>query len=212
MDVSIETITALILQYRYWILIPLSLIEGPIVAFVAGTLASLGYFNPFALAGFFFVRDVLVDGACYALGYFGGQSRLAKAILRKIGVTDEHLGEVRMLWNKHPGKTMFFSKLSYGVAAGFIVVAGMVEMPLEKFFLYGAIIAVAHYCTLLFVGYFFGVTFGGTLGAIIERAPIVLAVAGVLWIGYYIFKKYMGTRLQKMEQQEELEEAEEKKG
>ena len=196
---SIEHITALILEYRYWILIPLSLIEGPIVAFIAGTLASLGYFNVFGLAAFFFIRDVVVDGTCYALGYFGGQTRLAKKMLSKIGVTDEHLDDVRALWNKHPGKTMFFSKLSYGVAAGFIVVAGMVEMPLQKFLMYGAIIAIAHYCTLLFVGFFFGATFGGTIGGIIERAPYVLAVAGLLWLGYYVFKRYMTRRLEKME-------------
>lgn len=201
-EMSVDHITALILEYRYLILLPLSLIEGPIVAFVAGTLASLGYFNPFALAAFFFVRDIAVDGACYALGYFGGQSSAAKRILRWLGVTDDHLDEVRTLWNKHPGKTMFFSKLSYGVAAGFIVVAGMVEMPLKKFLMYGAIIAVAHYCTLLVVGYFFGVTFGGTIGGIIERAPYVLAVAGVLWLGYYLFKRYMSKRLEEFEEQE----------
>jgi membrane protein DedA with SNARE-associated domain len=193
----------LIIEYRYWILIPLSFAEGPIVAFVAGTLASLGYFNPFVLAVFFFVRDVTVDSCCYFLGYFGVQTRLAKRVLHKFGVTDDHLEEVRALWNKNPGKTMFFSKLSYGVAAGFIVVAGMVEMPFQTFLFYGAMIAVAQYCTLLFVGYFFGVTFGGTIGGIIEKAPYVLALAGVLALAYYFFKRYMTGRLEKMERGEE---------
>ncbi|MDP2665084.1 MAG: hypothetical protein Q8P23_00320, partial [bacterium] len=71
---SVDFITELILQYRYWILIPLSLIEGPVVAFVAGTLASLGYFNMSFLAVLFFVRDVGLDGVYYAIGHFGGRT------------------------------------------------------------------------------------------------------------------------------------------
>lgn len=199
---GLEHVTELILAYRYWILLPLSFIEGPVVAFVAGTLASAGYFNLFALAAFFFVRDVLVDAACYALGYFGGRSRAMQKILTYLGVTESHMDEVRTLWNKHPGKTMFFSKLSYGVAAGFIVVAGMVKMPLGKFLKYGAVIAVAHYFTLLLIGFYFGATFGGTLGGFIEKAPIVLALAGVLAIAYYIFKRYMTKRLERFEKEE----------
>ena len=69
---SVDFITELILQYRYWILIPLSFIEGPVVAFVAGMLASMGYFNIYFLSALFFVRDVGLDGVYYAIGHFGG--------------------------------------------------------------------------------------------------------------------------------------------
>ena len=58
---SVDQISQLIIEYRYFILIPLSFIEGPIVAFAAGALASLGYFNVYALAIFFFVVDMLKD-------------------------------------------------------------------------------------------------------------------------------------------------------
>ena len=201
--VNIEHLTALILAYRYWILLPLSFLEGPIVAFVAGTLAAAGYFNPWALAVFFFARDIIVDGLMYALGRFGRQTRPARWFFAKVGVTEEHLEDVRKLWNEHPGKTMFFSKLSYGLAAGFIIVAGMVEMPLKKFFYYGALIAVAHYCTLLVVGYYFGATFGGTIAGFIEQAPYVLTALGVLWILYYLFKRFMTKRLKRMERGED---------
>ena len=58
---SPEHLTQLILDYRYWILIPISVIEGPVVAFVAGTLAALGYFNIWVLVLFFFARDMIMD-------------------------------------------------------------------------------------------------------------------------------------------------------
>src|SRR3989344_6373615 len=65
---SLEALLPLIIEYRYLILLPLSFIEGPIIAFIAGMLANLGYFNLYVLAVFFLARDVSVDLACYYLG------------------------------------------------------------------------------------------------------------------------------------------------
>jgi membrane protein DedA with SNARE-associated domain len=190
---------SIIIEYRYWILIPLSFAEGPIVAFFAGTLASLGYFNIYLLGIFFLARDLLVDLGCYYIGYFGGRTRWIKSLIARLGVTEEHLGEVRSLWHHHPGKTMFLSKLSYGVAAGFIVVAGLVRMPLKKFLTYGALIAVAHYGLLLVLGYFFGNTFGGTITGILEKIPYVIGGLSVIAVAYFLFRGYTSKKLARAE-------------
>ncbi len=190
-----------IIEYRYWILIPLSFVEGPIVAFFAGTLASLGYFNVYVLAAFFLVRDISVDLACYYLGLLGAHTRWIKKVIGKMGVTDAHLEEVRALWHNHPGKTMFISKLSYGVAAGFIVVAGLVKMDVRKFFTYGLAIATLHYGTLLLLGYFFGNTFGGSITGILENIPYVIAALSVIAIAYIFFKRYMNRKLAQAEEE-----------
>ena len=160
---NIQEIAQLIIQYRYWVLIPFAVIEGPIVAFIAGTLASLGYFSLTVLLVLFFARDMIMDGFWYCLGYFGWQTALAKRMLGKLKVQESHLDEVRKLWDAHPARTMFIGKLSYGIAAAFIVVAGMVRFSLRKFFSYGALVAVVQYFTLILAGYFFGNAFGGTL-------------------------------------------------
>jgi membrane protein DedA with SNARE-associated domain len=184
-----------IIEYRYWILIPLSLIEGPIVAFFAGTLASLGYFNIFLLAAFFLVRDIAVDLFCYYVGFAGARTRWITKVLRKLGVTDAHLKEARALWNNNPGKTLFISKLSYGVAAGFIVVAGLIKMDVMKFIAYGLAITVMHYGTLLVLGYFFGNAFGGSIAGILENIPYVVGGLSVLAIAYLFFRRSMSRQL-----------------
>lgn len=198
---SVESITQLILEYRYWILIPLSFIEGPIVAFVAGTLAAIGYFNMYFLAALFFVRDVGLDGVYYALGYFGGRTALAERMLAKIGITDDHLEKVRFLWAKRPGITMFIGKISYGIAAAFIVVAGMVKMPLGKFFGYGSLVAVVQYGTLLFLGYFLGASFGGSAARIINNAQYVIAFAAIAISAYYIISWRMRAKFLKKDEE-----------
>ena len=190
-----------IIEYRYLILIPLSFIEGPIVAFFAGTLAAAGYFNVWVLAVFFLARDIIVDLCCYLLGAVGGSTGWVRKLIRRMGVTDEHLEDVRKLWHTHPGKTMFLSKLSYGVAAGFIVVAGLVRMPRKKFLKYGSLIAVLHYGTLLFVGYFFGAAFGGTIVSILDKIPYMLLGLSLMAVLYYFFKRYMSKQLKRAERE-----------
>ena len=188
---SVDFITHLVLQYRYWILIPLSFIEGPVVAFVAGTLASLGYFNMYFLAALFFVRDVGLDGVYYAIGHFGARTAFVKRMFVKIGITEGHLEQVRIIWERKPFWTMFIGKLSYGIASAFIVVAGTVRMPLSKFFKYGIIVAILQYGTLLFAGYYLGASFGGSVTQILHNVQYVVAAIAVAISGYYIFSWYM---------------------
>jgi len=186
-----QEIAHLIIEYRYVILVPLAIVEGPIVAFVAGTAASLGYFNLYALMAVFFVRDMGMDAFYYYSGYFGWQSPLAKKMLGKINIEESQLDEVRLLWEKYPAKTMFVGKLSYGIAQAFIVVAGMVKMRLRKFFGYGALVAIAQYGTLLLLGYFFGNAFGGNTAVIVQNIQYVIAGIVVVISGYYALRWYM---------------------
>lgn len=194
-----SAVIQLIIEYRYWILIPLSFIEGPIVAFIAGTLASVGYFNVYALGVFFLVRDVSVDLGMYALGYYGAKTAFVQKMLHRFGVTDKEMEDIKVLWNKNAGKTMFFSKLSYGVAAAFIMVAGMVQMPLKKFVFYGFIVAVLHYGTLLFLGYYLGASVGGSVSRILENIQYVLGGAILVVTAYFLFKRYINTKMRKAE-------------
>lgn len=193
---SADFLTTLIIQYKYWILIPLTFIEGPIVAFVAGTMAAAGLFNIYALAILFFVRDMGLDGAYYAMGYYGGHTAFAQRMLTKIGITDDHLDSVREIWDRRPWITMFIGKLSYGIATAFIVVAGMIKMPLRLFFGYGFIVAILQYGVLLLAGYFLGTSFGGRAELIVRNVGYVAgAMAIVITLYYFITWKIRGTFL-----------------
>ena len=79
----------LLIHYRYWLLIPLSLIEGPVMVFVAGALSSLGYFNPYLAFVIFFLRDVILDSIFYVIGHSGGQTSFIKKLLVKMGVKED---------------------------------------------------------------------------------------------------------------------------
>ncbi|MEK7604457.1 MAG: hypothetical protein AAB442_01525 [Patescibacteria group bacterium] len=199
-----DFITELILQYRYWILIPLTFLEGPVIAFIAGTFASVGFFDLYALAILFFVRDVGLDGICYAIGYFGGRTTFSERMLTKIGITDDHLSNVRRLWEQRPFSTMFIGKLSYGIAAAFIVVAGMVRMPIRPFFFYGSVVAVLQYGTLLFAGYFLGSSLGGSMEKVIHNVQYVVLFTAIALSVYYLFGRRMREKF--LQKDKEIEE------
>ena len=118
-------------------------------------------------------------------------------MLKKIGVEREHLEGIRQLWERRAGTTMFFGKLSYGIASSFVVLAGTVHMPLKKFFGWGAIVAITQFWILLALGYFFGTTFSSGTTRLIEN--ILYAIGGITLLGslYYLVSFYVGKELKK---------------
>lgn len=191
---SFAAVTQLIIAYRYGILVPLSLIEGPITSFVAGTLASLGYFNIWILAAIFFARDIGMDAVYYAAGYFGWRNHSVENILAKIHVHEEQLDRVKELWERHPFRTIVIGKLSYGLAITFIMVVGMVKIPLYKFYKYSVWVTVFQFGILLSLGYFFGAALGENMAGTIERVQFIIGAAAAVIIFYVLFGRRMRER------------------
>lgn len=186
-----------LIEYRWWILIPLSVWESTVVAFVAGLLAAAGYFSVYLLWMYFFARDMIIDLGLYGLGQWVGHTGWTRSMLARLHITPERLDSVRAHWNMHPARTMFVGKFSYGVASTFIIVAGMVRMSLRKFLGYGALAAVAAYSLYLGSGYFFGAFLGGNIVTIIENVQYVVLGGSVLLIAYYWFARHMRSRMLK---------------
>ncbi len=184
-----------LIDYRWAILVPLSFGESWVVAFVAAMLATTGYFNIWALAGYFFVRDIVLDLGYYAVGHYSGRSKFVMRMLAKIHVTEASLNTVREAWERRPARTMFIGKLSYGLAQAFIIAAGTVGMSLRKFVGWGAVAAIVQYGTLLFLGYFFGASYGGNILKMVQNIQYIFLGGSVVLIGYYGFALYMRRRM-----------------
>lgn len=197
-----DSVTQHILQYRYLILFPLAFFEGPIVAFLAGTFVALGYLNIFLAYLVMLLGDIVPDIAYYLFGRYGEQKTLISRYAAKIGIKEEHFDAVRRLWQKHPGKTMFFSKLAYGLSTPFLISAGLVGMPLRRFLRYAIPITVIQYGILLALGY----NFGNSFRLVSDTVQVVqIAIGGMIVVvaGYYFLTRYMRRKLLKEEQKEE---------
>lgn len=200
---SVDFITEVILQYRYWILFPLAFFEGPIVAFVVGTFVALGYFNIFLASSIMLLGDLVPDTACYFFGRYGKRKTLISRYAAKIGIKEEHFDAIQRLWNKHPGKTMFFSKLAYGLSTPFLVSAGLVGMSLKRFVCYAFPITMIQYAIFLALGYYFGNSFR-LVSDKVEIVQIAIGGGVAVIVAYYFLTRYMRKKLMKEEAEEEL--------
>lgn len=200
-----DAITGFILHYGYWILVPLAFLEGPIVAVNAGILSSLGYFNIFVVVAIFLFRDLSLDAVLYAVGHFGNRGDLVKRYAAKIGITEEHWSIVDRLWEEHPSKTMFLSKLAYGISAPFIISAGLSGMSYQRFWFYAIQVSLIQYGGLTLLGYFFGSSYN-LIAAGVKGLELLALGAVVLSVGIFFFSKHMQRRLLAEEKKREQEE------
>lgn len=181
---------SILLAYRYWVLLPLAIIEGPMLAFVCGVLISLGFLSAPLTLFILVVGDIIPDTIFYTLGRFWSDRPFVKRIAARIGVTEAHFDDAQRLWVEHPGKTMLMSKFAYGVSAAFLFMAGLMRMSAYRFYGYSVSISIAHYMVIVIVGYYFGASLiaTGQVVQILEYGAIGLTL---LISAYVAFMWYM---------------------
>jgi membrane protein DedA with SNARE-associated domain len=189
------TVIAWLLAYRYAILFPLVIVEGPLVTILAGFLASLGQFNLWICYPIIIVGDIIGDIFMYAQGRWGGKP----AVLRwghYFGIKPELVGQIEEHFKKHPGKTLILGKVSHFFGGPVLIAAGMARMKFSRFIWFNVLGTLPKTLVLLFVGFYFGeayakfdkfFTFAGWAAGIL----IVLCIAAYFVISK-ISKKYFG--------------------
>src|SRR5450432_4605817 len=66
-----DHIAYLLTQYKYLLLFPLAIVEGPIIAVIAGFLCINGFLNLFIVYPIIVAGDLIGDTICYFLGLWG---------------------------------------------------------------------------------------------------------------------------------------------
>ena len=108
--ISAGTVTQLLLTYRYWLLLPLALVEGPVVALVAGALVLLGYLQALPVFLIAVLGDFLPDMAYFSLGRWGTRTALLRRWEARAGAGSAQMNKIRNLWHTRPLQAMLFSK------------------------------------------------------------------------------------------------------
>lgn len=199
---SEDVILQMAMQYRYWIILPFAIFEGPVVAFVAGALVSLGYLNIFITYAILLFGDVVPDIAYYLFGRYGNRAAMISRFAGKMGISEDHFDAVRHLWTVHPNKTMLFTKFAYGLSTPFLISAGIVGMSLRRFLCSSLPISIVQAAVLMMIGYYFGHSFK-FVSDTLYTVQLAVGGIGLVAITYYFFTKYMRSRLLKEEKKEE---------
>lgn len=152
---SIEEIIRLLIQYKYFFLFPIVVIEGPIISVVAGFLVALKYFDFYTAYIIVVLGDLAGDVLDYSIGRWGGLKIINKWG-RYIGVTAERLKKVEGYFERNTGKTLLLGKALHGVGGVFLYAAGIAKVPILKFVWFNFLGTVPKTLILLSVGFYFG--------------------------------------------------------
>jgi membrane protein DedA with SNARE-associated domain len=177
-------VTRIILTYRYWILIPLSFVEGPIVAFATAALAARGYFNLWVAFWLFVLKDVIVDGGYYYVGRFVAEGRISARFMGNAYVI-RSIDRVRSHWETHAWRTMIAGKLCWGLGPALLASGGIIGMPLGAFLTYAAGVAILQYGVLFWLGY----TVAQAFQAVSVFIKTVQFVVAAVFVGALIYAR-----------------------
>lgn len=150
-----ELIENFILTYGYISLIPLAILEGPIVTIIGGFFVSLHLLNPFLVYVIIIIGDIIGDTFYYLLGRFGRRHFL-KWVGPKLGVNEESLEKVRGYFHTKGHKTIMLAKLIQGIGVSGLVVAGSAKVPYLKYISMCFVVTAIQAFAFLLIGIFFG--------------------------------------------------------
>lgn len=192
-------VTALLLKYKYAILIPLSIPLGPEVNIPASFLASLGYFNIYAVYLIVVVGDVLGDGLWYWLARMGGVHIINK-IGARLGVTEEKIKVAENHLHNHFYKTMFLGKLTNIVMLPIIMACGLLKINYRKFLLTALVLDIVKDLIFTVIGYYFGSSYKAIIANINNFsliATIFLVAIVLLFVVLHYVRKWLSETYEK---------------
>jgi len=182
-------ILQLILQYKYFIIFPIAVVEGPIVTIICGFIASTGamYFSVAFVV--LILADLVGDFIYYAIGYWGGR-RAVRHFGRFLKIEEEQVLKLSDGFANHGGKILVTGKLSHVVGGPILVTAGLVKYPIARFLWFSIIATLIKTFLLLGVGYYLGEAYD-RMAKYLDYVGFVsslVAVLAIIAIFYYLIK------------------------
>lgn len=149
---SLAQILLWITAYKYWIIFPLAVIEGPIITVLAAFLASQGIIDVVTLFLVVVLGDIVGDIIHYAFGRWLYAYVLVhyEKRFRKMGEAVENIiGYLR----ENPGKTILFGKWSHVANFPILIASWAARLPLLQFFGYCMLGTIPKIIVLIIIGY-----------------------------------------------------------
>lgn len=186
---SLNIILGWIVAYRYLVLFPIAILEGPIISIIAGFLISIHLMELWIVFGVLVAGDVVGDILLYAVGRWGG-SPLITRWGPKFGATPEHMDKFEKLFKTHAKKTLLFGKWGHAFGFPILVSAGVVREDLREFLLVSIGGTIPKTLFLILIGFYFGAAYEN-----IDRYFTYAVVAIITLVAIAIFAYWLLGRI-----------------
>jgi len=181
-------------HWGYWAMLPLMIIEGPIVTIISALLAALGAFNVFIVLALSIAGDMIGDIILYGLGYKYGMG-FVRHVGKYMGITESLVLRMEKYFEHHGGKTIFAVKSTTGLCWATFTAAGIVKMDFKKFVKYSFLGGVVWSSFLVAMGYFYGYLWREIKQYINWIGWIIFVVAIITFVIITIYKRWQARKI-----------------
>ena len=191
---NIDIVLGYLMTYRYILIIPLTIVEGPIVMVLCGFLLRFGEFDILPLYGALTLADVIGDIGWYCVGRFGGLPFI-KRFGHFFSVTEKSLAKTTALFHKYHNRILFISKITmgFGFALVTLITAGIAKVPFKKYLLFNISGQLIWTAVLLGIGYLFGNLYTSINKGF--RDVTLVAICIIVIVLFYGVGKYISKRI-----------------
>ena len=183
------TVNTIILAHSYWIILPLAIIEGPMITIAASFLASNGLLNVYVVYALALSGDIIGDTLHYAAGSMGGR-RIVCVYGHYVGITEEKLDAIMARYfhtNESLWKIITLSKFTHAPSSAVMIASGLLRINFWKFFFITTVNNIFKVLAFVLIGYFFGQTFAEMEGRFIYWWIILVTL--FLIIAYLLYRR-----------------------
>lgn len=184
---SLDQLILWLTQYKYFALFPLAVAEGPIITVIAGFFASLSYLNFWFAYIIIIIGDLAGDAIHYSLGRWGGRNFIDRWG-KYLGVGPGQIETIEKQFDKRGDKLLFIGKMSHGIGGAFLVAAGLIKMPFDKFIFANLLATLVKSLLLLLLGFYFGQALS-IINTYLERIALIsfgaVIFAGLIYFLYF---------------------------
>lgn len=167
------------------LILPLAVIEGPVVSVLAGFLSAQGDFHWYWALCLLVCGDLIGDGIYYWIGRSGRASLtgLGKLLRMRAHVTTAVQCGLRC----NAVKMLFIGKWTHSIGGLVLVGSGMLRVPILRFILVNLVATVPKSAVLFGFGYF-AAGYYPSFERHFMLTTIVLCAAGVASIGFLLLR------------------------
>lgn len=154
----LPTIAILLSRYGYFLLLPIAIVEGPIITVIAAFLASTGVFNVYIVYAIAVTGDLIGDGLWYWIARSGSQKFL-RGILKhgsKFGITEQGIEYAETRLKDNFLKTVLVGKITGILMLPIIIASGSLKVSYKKFVMTAQSIDVVKDLIFTSLGFFAG--------------------------------------------------------
>ena len=186
---SLSQLLVLLKSYKYILIFPVAIFEGPIVSVISGFLVSLGFLNGIATYVVLVLGDLVGDSLYYAVGRYWGNSAWAKKVMRPLGYSENTEQIIENYFAKHKGKTLLLAKFSYGLGGASEVAAGIAKVNYYEFLMFSLLGTLPKSLILVLIGFYAGSSYVKISSYLNSIEFVTLAIVALLVIGYTVLNK-----------------------